>query len=46
MVPATSGRSFFVTPEGYMGLAPRYAEKGDLIRFVRLLSTDHHSKVK
>ena len=28
---ATAGRSFFVTGEGYMGLAPRFAEKGDLI---------------
>jgi hypothetical protein len=27
----TAGRSFFVTPEGYMGLGPRFAEKGDLV---------------
>lgn len=27
----TAGRSFFVTQEGYMGLAPRSAKKGDLI---------------
>jgi hypothetical protein len=27
----TAGRSFFVIAGGYMGLAPRFAEKGDLI---------------
>jgi Heterokaryon incompatibility protein (HET) len=28
---ATAGRSFFMTIDGYTGLAPRFAEKGDLI---------------
>ena len=28
---AAAGRCFYMTGEGYMGLAPRYAEKGDLI---------------